>query len=84
MTVDIFFQRTSEPGVFFVLRKGFRIGKVMYMSGIDQWIFKHSAIDELLFVGDSRESAVSIYYLNFGGTKNGRMECVRFPEKCNI
>lgn len=84
MEVDIIFQRTSDPDVFIVLRKGIRIGKVMQLIEVDQWIFKHNAIDHLLFVGDTREAAVSIYYKNFGGTNNGRMACVRFPDKCNV
>lgn len=84
MKVDIIFQLTSDPDVFIVLRKGIRIGKVMRYGGAVGCIFKHDCIDGLLFVGDTREDAVSIYYKNFGGTNNGRMESFRFSEKCNV
>lgn len=84
MKVDIIFQRSSDPDVFIVLRKGIRIGKVMRYGGAVGYIFKHDIIRSLLFVGDTREEAVSIYYSNFGGTNNGRMDCVRFSEECRF
>lgn len=84
MKVDIIFQRTSDPDVFIVLRKGIHIGKVMRYGGSVGCLFKHDMIDCLLFVGDTREEAVSIYYSNFGGTNNGRMDCCRFSEECGV
>lgn len=84
MKVDIIFQRTSDPDVFIVLRTGIRIGKVMNYGGSVGCIFKHDLIDDLLFVGDTREDAVSIYYKNFGGTNYGRMDCFRFSEQCKV
>lgn len=84
MKVDIVYRRTSDSQLFVVLRNGIIIGKVMHLPECDQWFFKHNVVDHLLFIGDTREDAVSIYYKNFGGMSNGRMECVRFSEQCNI
>lgn len=84
MQVDIIFVRTSDPCAYGVFRKCVRIGSVVYDSGIDKWIFKHFFVDHLLFVGDTREEAVSIYYIYFGGTNNGRMESCRFSEECDL
>lgn len=84
MKVDIYFGQTADPGVYLVMRKGFLIGKVMNDTIAGKWIFKHIAVDHLLFVEDTREDAVSIYYKIFGGTNNGRMESCRFSEECHV
>lgn len=74
MKVDIYFVITGKPFVYGVNRKCVRIGTVVYDCGTDKWIFKHFFLDHLLFIGDTREEAVSIYYNYFGGTNNGRMQ----------
>lgn len=84
MNVEFYFVRTSDPCVFGVNRKFARIGMVVHDTPSDKWVFKHFCVDHLLFVGDSREEAVSIYYDCFGGTINGRMESCRFSEKCDL
>ena len=47
-------------------------------------VFESLFFRDLLFVEDTREDAVSIYYKIFGGTNNGRMESCRFSEECHV
>lgn len=68
MKVSLVFKSTGTAGAWKVLRSIAEIGIVVYDSGINLWLFRHYMIDDLIFVGETREDAVSKYYNYFGGT----------------
>lgn len=68
MKVSCNYKRTSAPHVFEVIRSGIvPIGMVVSDLFSDKWLFKHYMLEDLLFVGDNRDAAVSAYYKYFGG-----------------
>lgn len=70
MKVKYYFEVTSNDYLFAVHGRCCVIGNVLFVPELDLWLFKHFAIDEVIFVGDTRDEAVENYYKYVDGGKN--------------